>query len=81
MHRDGTVSLHGLRLHYTEWGAASAPAVVMLHGVTGHARTWDEEARALAGRCRVVVVNEAGHTVPGDQPAVFLAALTEFLTP
>src|SRR5262249_57642568 len=44
MHHDRTLVLNGQRFHYTEWGAPTAPPLVMLHGVTGHARTWDEEA-------------------------------------
>ena len=30
---------------------------------------------------RLTVVPDAGHTVPGDQPAVFQALLREFLMP
>src|SRR5438309_9190890 len=48
MHHDRTLLLHGQRFHYTEWGDVSAPALLLLHGVTGHARTWDEEAAQLA---------------------------------
>ncbi len=61
MHTDRTVTLHGQRFHYTEWGDAAAPPVVMLHGVTGHARTWDGEARALSGRYRVLALDQRGH--------------------
>jgi pimeloyl-ACP methyl ester carboxylesterase len=52
----------------------TAPPLVMLHGTTGPARTWDGEADA-----RLVEVPNAGHTVPGDQPAAFLALITDFL--
>ena len=61
MHRDQTLLLHGQRFHYTEWGAAPAPALVLLHGVTGHARTWDEEAAGLASRYRVLALDQRGH--------------------
>ena len=61
MHTDRIVTLQGRRYHYTEWGAASAPAVVMLHGITGHARTWDDEARLLATRYRVLALDQRGH--------------------
>jgi pimeloyl-ACP methyl ester carboxylesterase len=54
MHRDHHLQIHGRRLHYTEWGDSQARALVLLHGITGHARTWDDEARALAGRYRVL---------------------------
>jgi pimeloyl-ACP methyl ester carboxylesterase len=58
---DRTVALHGQRFHYTEWGAPAAAPVVMLHGITGHARTWDDEARLLAGRFRVLALDQRGH--------------------
>ena len=58
--------LRGRRFHYTEWGEPTAPPLVMLHGVTGHARTWDEEAAALASRYRVLALDQRGH---GDSEA------------
>jgi pimeloyl-ACP methyl ester carboxylesterase len=61
MHRDHVLHLHGQRFHYTEWGEPSAPPVLLLHGVTGHARTWDGEARALAERYRVLALDQRGH--------------------
>ena len=61
MHTDRTVTLHGRRLHYTDWGDPEGPAVVALHGITGHARTWDEEARVLAGSRRVLALDQRGH--------------------
>lgn len=61
MHTDRTLALHGRRYHYTEWGAPAAPAVVFLHGITGHARTWDDEARLLAERFHVLVLDQRGH--------------------
>ena len=61
MHSDRTITLRGLRFHYVEWGPAAAPPVVFLHGITGHARTWDDEARLVAGRYRVLVLDQRGH--------------------
>jgi len=61
MHTDRTITLRGRRFHYVEWGPAAAPPVVFLHGITGHARTWDDEARLLAGRYRVLVLDQRGH--------------------
>jgi esterase len=58
---DHTLMLHGSRFHYTEAGAADAPPVVLLHGVTGHARTWDTESAALATRHRVLALDQRGH--------------------
>ena len=61
MHRDRTITLNGQRFHYIEWGAATAPALLMLHGVTGHGRTWDDEAEAFAARYRVLALDQRGH--------------------
>ena len=61
MPTDRSVTLHGQRFHYIEWGPAAAPPVVVLHGITGHARTWDEEARLLAERYRVLALDQRGH--------------------
>jgi esterase len=61
MHTDRTILLRGLRFHYTEWGAPTAPPIVLLHGVTGHARTWDDEARLLSASRRVLVLDQRGH--------------------
>jgi pimeloyl-ACP methyl ester carboxylesterase len=58
---DRTVTLHGSRFHYTERGDRTAPPVVLLHGVTGHARTWDEEGAMLAARYRVLALDQRGH--------------------
>ena len=61
MHTDRTIDLHGQRFHYTEWGSAASPPVIFLHGITGHARTWDDEARLLAERYRVLALDQRGH--------------------
>jgi pimeloyl-ACP methyl ester carboxylesterase len=61
MPSDRTLLLHGQRVHYVEWGQASAPPVIMLHGITGHARTWDDECRLLAGRYHALALDQRGH--------------------
>lgn len=55
-----------MTLHYVEWGEPAAPPVVLLHGITGHARTWDRLAADLAGRYRVLALDQRGH---GDSDA------------
>jgi pimeloyl-ACP methyl ester carboxylesterase len=37
---------HGLRLHYTDWGNASAPPLLLVHGGS-ITRSWDHVAQAL----------------------------------
>ncbi|MFQ5897426.1 MAG: alpha/beta fold hydrolase [Candidatus Methylomirabilia bacterium] len=59
--RDCWITLNGLKFHYLEWGAPDAPALVLLHGFTGHARTWDHFAEAVADRFRVLALDQRGH--------------------
>src|SRR5439155_523109 len=61
IHHDRSLVLHGQQFHFLDWGAPTAPVVVLLHGVTGHARAWDDEARALAARYRVLALDARGH--------------------
>ena len=61
MPTDRTVILRGQRFHYVEWGTSAEPPVVALHGITGHARTWDDEAGLLAATRRVLVLDQRGH--------------------
>ena len=35
--------------------------MVLLHGLTGHARMWDAFARAMASRYRVIALDQRGH--------------------
>ena len=58
---DRMIVLHGRRFHYTDWGRPTSPPAVLLHGITGHARTWDDEAGVLAERFRVLVLDQRGH--------------------
>src|SRR5262249_4461777 len=70
MPTDRTVTLQGSRFHYTECGDPTAPPAVMLHGVTGHARSWDDEAAALADRYRVLALDQRGHGDSDPSPDV-----------
>jgi pimeloyl-ACP methyl ester carboxylesterase len=63
---DRSLSVGGLTLHYVEWGASSAKPLVLLHGITGHARTWDRLASDLSPRFRVLALDQRGH---GDSDA------------
>ena len=60
-HPDRWIALNGLRFHYLEWGRPQAPPLVLLHGFTGHARTWDHFAEAMADRFRILALDQRGH--------------------
>jgi pimeloyl-ACP methyl ester carboxylesterase len=68
--RDAVVTVHGLRLHYRDWGAVegSSGAIVLVHGLSSTSHIWDLVAPQLAaGRQRVVAVDQRGHG-ESDQP-------------
>jgi esterase len=54
------VEIGGLGFHYTDWGG-EGPPLVMLHGLSGHARTWDDTAAPLSSRYRVLALDQRGH--------------------
>jgi pimeloyl-ACP methyl ester carboxylesterase len=56
----GQLEIGGLNFHYTDWGG-DGPPLVMLHGLSGHARTWDHTAAALSDRYRVLALDQRGH--------------------
>ncbi len=60
---DELIELRGLRFHYRDWTCAKrdAPPLVLLHGFTGHARSWDTLAEALASDYRVFALDQRGH--------------------
>lgn len=55
--RDAIVVLDGLQFHYRDWGDPGAPAVVLLHAYTQHARSWDTVARGPADTFRVLALD------------------------
>ncbi|WP_227816291.1 alpha/beta fold hydrolase [Nitrogeniibacter aestuarii] len=58
--RDFTVTVAGLGLHVTEWGAREARPVVMLHGIRGFAETFVGVAEALQPEFRVIAFDQRG---------------------
>lgn len=59
----------GFGFRYLEWGDASFPPMVLLHGLTGHAHTWDHMAPALAERFHVLALDQRGHGDSGHAGA------------
>lgn len=58
--RDGWVVADGIRIHYLEWGPGSGPPMVLLHGLRGHAHSWDDVSAAFAGTYRVIALDQRG---------------------
>jgi len=62
---DEPISRHfvsrGLRLHYTDWGNAQAPPLILVHGGRDHSRNWDDVARRLRHRWHIIAPDLRGH--------------------
>jgi len=81
------VTVQQTRIHYLEAGGSGQPAVLLLHGASFSARTWQDLGTLglLAGQgYRAVAIDLPGfgQSEPGkpDQPEVFLAEVMEQLT-
>ena len=59
--QDKYLDVGGLRLHYLDWGNPDAQPLVLLHGFTGHAHTWDTFAAAMCARFHVLALDQRGH--------------------
>jgi pimeloyl-ACP methyl ester carboxylesterase len=58
--KDKTVTVNGLKLHYLDWGSQGSPPMVLLHGLRGHAHSWDDVSAALCGDYRVLALDQRG---------------------
>ena len=60
---DELIELRGLRFHYRDWTSqqANAPDLVLLHGYTGHCRSWDAFAKVMTKQYRVLALDQRGH--------------------
>ena len=50
-----------MRLHYTDWGNASKPPLILLHGGKDHCRNWDWTAQALRDDWHIIAPDVRGH--------------------
>jgi len=58
---DHFIRINNLRLHYLEWMHDGAPTMLLLHGFSGHALTWDVFAASMARHYRVIALDQRGH--------------------
>ncbi len=58
-----------MELFTRTWGSSSAPAMVLLHGVTGNSGTWAEFAPRFADRWHVIAPDQRGHGRSGPAEA------------
>ena len=65
------VTANGINIHYLDWGTEGKPPLVLLHGLRGHARVWEDVAESLCGDFHVYSVDQRGrgdtdHAPGGD---------------
>lgn len=65
---DATVTLNGVDLQVIDSGG-DLPTVMLLHGLAGHAEEWDEVARCLTARHRVIAFDQRGQGRSTRRPA------------
>ena len=57
---DKTLLANGLNIHYLDWGNPDKPTIVLLHGLRGHAHSWDSFSAAVCGDYHVIAVDQRG---------------------
>ena len=63
------VTLLDREVHYMEWGAPDAPALIMWHGLARTGRDFDDLAEALCDRWRILVPDTIGRGLSQWSPA------------
>ena len=58
--QDKTVTANGIKLHYLDWGTVGKPVMVLLHGLRGHAHSWDDVSAAMCRDFHVLAVDQRG---------------------
>ena len=57
---DRTVNTNGIKLHYIEWGDPASPPLVALHGLRGHAHTWDSFSEPMSSQYHIYSFSQRG---------------------
>ena len=57
---DRFITLNGCRHHYLDWGNPEAPPLLMVHGLTQHAHSFDGVARHFRERYRCIALDIRG---------------------
>ena len=58
--QDKTVNANGLNLHYLDWGNTGKPTVLLIHGLRGHAHSWDDVSVSLCQDFHVLSLDQRG---------------------
>ena len=58
---DRNVTVNGMNFHYLEWGSPGNPLVVMLHGGSQQAHSWDFVSLPLSEHHHIIAMDQRGH--------------------
>lgn len=58
---DRRVQVNGMNFHYLEWGDAANPTILMLHGASQQAHSWDFVSLALSEQYHILALDQRGH--------------------
>ncbi len=58
---DRSVQANGMNFHYLEWGQPGKPLVVMLHGGSQQAHSWDFVSLPLSEDFHIIAMDQRGH--------------------
>ena len=58
---DRNVQVNGMTFHYLEWGQAGNPLIVMLHGGSQQAHSWDFVSLPLSEDFHIIAMDQRGH--------------------
>ena len=58
---DRTVQANGMNIHYLEWGQPGNPLIVMLHGGSQQAHSWDFVSLPLSEQYHIIAMDQRGH--------------------
>ena len=58
---DRFVEVDGMSFHYLEWGDSANPTILMLHGASQQAHSWDFVSLALSDQYHVLALDQRGH--------------------
>ena len=81
---DVMVTCNGMNFHYLDWGNEGAPVMLLLHGLRGHSRSWDDVATRFCGDYHILALDQRGRgetdwAPRGDYSTdAFVADLEEF---
>lgn len=58
---DKFVNVNGLNLHYLDWGGSSQRSLLLLHGLTSNAHSWNFLARSMCQDFHIYALDQRGH--------------------